>query len=106
MYVGSATDHDCDQILANVQVGPIEVGVNRFVLRADPPAIEKIPHEDLPLTAIMLSAFYKEKEFFRVGYYVSNTFPEESGDNPDPSTIERELLLQDTTVVQYTIDWN
>lgn len=80
--------------------------MNRFVLKVDPPKFEDIPPEEFMLTLTMLTAYYKEQEFFRIGYYVSNTIPDDAGDNPDPSTIEREILTEDTTVVQSTINWD
>ena len=106
MYVGCATSHDYDQTLANVQVGPIEVGMNRFVLRADPPKFDEIPPEDFPLTVVMLKAYYKDQEFIRIGYYVSNIIPDDAGENPDPSVIERQILTEDTTVHQSQIKWD
>lgn len=106
IYVGSATSHEYDQTLANVRVGPIEVGMNRFVLKADPPNYDDIPADDFPLTVIMLQAYYKDHEFIRIGYYVSNLPPEDAGENPDPSTIERQILTDDTTVKQTTIKWD
>jgi hypothetical protein len=48
IWVGCATSHDCYQLLANLFIRPIEVGMNRFVLRADP-----------QLTIVMLKGFYK-----------------------------------------------
>jgi len=105
IYVGSATSHDFDQTLANVFVGPIEVGMNRFVLRAEPPTIAKIPAEDLPITVVMLKAYYEDREFIRIGYYVSNTPPDDAGDIPDPATVERQILTEDTTVHQSQIKW-
>lgn len=94
-----------EKVLADVQVGPIEVGVNRFVLRANPPKFDDIPPEELALTGIMLKAYYKDQLFFKVGYYVSNTIPEDSIDNPDPSKIQREIL-PDTTVFTNSINWD
>lgn len=105
IYVGSATSHDFDQELATVFVGPIEVGMNRFVLRADPPVIAKIPPEDLPLTVVMVKAYYNDQEFIRIGYYVQNTPPDDAGDSPDPMTVERHILTDDTTVHQSQIKW-
>lgn len=105
IYVGAATDHEFDQTLANVFVGPIEVGMNRFVLKADPPVISKIPPEDLPLTVVMLKAYYNDQEFIRIGYYVSNTPPEDAGDIPDPTTVQRQILTEETTVHQSQINW-
>ena len=106
IYVGSATSHDFDQTLANVFVGPIEVGINRFVLKADPPNISKIPPEDLPLTVVMLRAYYNDQEFIRIGYYVSNTPPDDAAENPDPAAVERQILTEDTTVRQSQIKWS
>lgn len=81
--------------------------MNRFVLRADPPKKnDDISPEDFSYTVIMLEAFYKEQEFIRIGYYVSNTIPEDAGDNPDPSKIIREILIEDTTVHQSQIKWD
>ena len=108
IYVGSATSHDYDQTLADVRVGPIEVGMNRFVLTADPPKVSEIPPEDFPLTVILLVAYYKEQEFIRIGYYVSNIVPDDALDNlkmVDPTTIERNIL-NETTVHQSQIKWN
>ena len=38
-YVGSAEDSSLDQVLDEVAVGPIPVGVNKFVLQADAPDV-------------------------------------------------------------------
>ena len=104
IYVGSATSHDFDQTLASVNVGPIEVGMNRFVLKAEPPNIENITPEDFGLTVIMLKAFYNNNEFIRIGYYVHNSNPE-GVDNPPLDQITREILLEDTNVHQSKIKW-
>lgn len=107
IYVGSATSHDYDQIIANVNVGPIEVGMNRFVLKANPPKLEDIPVDDFKFTVIMLKAFYNDNEFIRIGYYVNNVLPDEI-DNPSQcplNQIQRQILLEDTTVHQNQIPW-
>jgi histone chaperone ASF1 len=110
IWVGCATSHDCDQILANVFVGPIEVGMNRFVLRANAPVITKIPPEELPLTVVMLKGFYKgnmpsDQEFIRIGYYVINKPPDDAPDYPDPTTVERLISLEDPVVQTSQIKW-
>lgn len=106
IYVGSATSHDYDQKLADVYVGPIEVGILRFVLKTDPPEMSKIPPEELPLTVVMLRALYNDHEFIRIGYYVSNTPPDDAGENLDPNTVERQILEEDMTVHATQIKWN
>ena len=79
--------------------------MNRFVLKTDPPVITKIPPEDLPLTVVMLKAYYNEQEFIRIGYYVQNTPPDDAGENLDPQTVERQILTEDTTVHSSQIKW-
>ena len=77
IYVGSADDPQHDQELDSVLVGPVQVGKNKFVFSAPPPAVSAIPSKDLmEVTVILLTALYREKEFIRVGYYVNNEYPE------------------------------
>lgn len=72
-YVGSATSSTHDQILDTCTVGPIPLGVNKFVLQSDPPDISLIPPCDvLGVTVVLLGCGYKGQEFVRVGYYVNN----------------------------------
>ena len=104
IYVGNSQSADFDQTLASVNVGPIEVGINRFVLRAEPPKKENITPEDFNLTAIMVKAYYNDNEFIRIGYYVHNITPE-GIDNPPGDQIEREILVEDMTIHQRQIKW-
>ena len=106
-YCGSAISHDYDQILTTAFVGPIEVGMNRFVLVAKPPKIEQIPFDELVLSVIMLSAYYKDQEFIRIGHFVSNDIPQEaqSVDQLDVSTIERSFDVEKPTVHISQINW-
>jgi hypothetical protein len=76
------------------------MGMNRFVLRADPPVIETIPPEDLPLTIIALKGFDKgssqtEQEFIRIGFYVQNKAP-----------VDAVFCIEDPMVHQLLIQWD
>ncbi|KAG9992351.1 hypothetical protein KCU78_g19395, partial [Aureobasidium melanogenum] len=74
-YVGSATSSEYDQELDSLLVGPIPVGVNKFVFEADPPDLNRIPNSDiLGVTVILLTCSYDGREFVRVGYYVNNEY--------------------------------
>ncbi len=74
VYVGSARSEAHDQELDSVLVGPVMLGVSRFVLDVPAPNPAKIPAEDLlGATAIMITCSYKGKEFVKVGYWVSNS---------------------------------
>lgn len=105
VYVGSAEGPENDQILESVMVGPVPVGVSKFVLEAPPPNLELIPQSDIVgLTVMLLSCSYLEKEFIRVGYYVNNDYSsEELRENPpmkpDLSQIQRHILAEKPRVV-------
>mmetsp|Transcript_5253 Transcript_5253/g.7262 ORF Transcript_5253/g.7262 Transcript_5253/m.7262 type:complete len:233 (-) Transcript_5253:317-1015(-) len=81
IYVGNAESSSEDQALEEVMVGPVPVGVNKFVLQADPPDSTLIPEDSLlGVTVVLVTCSYRESEFLRVGYYVNNEFqftPEE-----------------------------
>eukprot|EP00536_Pseudo-nitzschia_multiseries_P015451 jgi/Psemu1/320863/estExt_fgenesh1_pm.C_8900001 len=75
LYVGSAQDAAKDQILDEILVGPVPVGVNKFVLQADAPDPSQLAQDDLlGVTVVLVTCSYKEREFVRVGYYVNNEY--------------------------------
>lgn len=79
IYVGSAADGKYDQELDSILVGPIPVGVNKFVFKANAPDASKIPQKDLlGVTVCMVTCFYKNQEFIRIGYYVNNELCDEN----------------------------
>jgi len=129
-YVGSAESTEFDQVLDSILLGPISVGLNKFVFQADPPDTTKIPNNDiLGVTVLLLSCSYKQQEFIRVGYYVSNELEGENNNNnnaventvenaqptvqpillengkPDTSRIIRNILTQKPRVTLFPIDW-
>jgi len=54
------------------------------VLQTDPPDATKIPREDVVgVTVVLLTCYYRNQEFIRVGYYVNNEYVEpELKENP------------------------
>ncbi|KAF4636141.1 hypothetical protein G7Y89_g1935 [Cudoniella acicularis] len=88
-YVGSATSDEHDQELDSLLVGPIPVGVNKFIFEADPPDTSRIPDaEILGVTVILLTCAYDSREFVRVGYYVNNEYDsDELNVDPPPKPI-------------------
>lgn len=112
VYVGSAEDSSMDQTLEEVLVGPIPVGVNKFVLQADAADHTSIPEDDiLGVTVVLVTCSYKEQEFARVGYYVNNEYaepydPEVGPPKPlDMSKINRQILADKPRVTRFPIDW-
>lgn len=114
VYVGSAHDSEKDQILDEILVGPVPVGLNKFVLQADPPAIEKLPQDDvLGVTVVLVTCSYREREFIRVGYYLNNLYTGEYDEatgppslpNLDMNLVQRQILADKPRVTKFPISW-
>jgi histone chaperone ASF1 len=112
-YVGSAEEGTIrDQILEEVMVGPVSVGVNKFVLQAASPNPLLIPEGDLlGVTVILVTCSYLEQEFIRIGYYVNNELrepydPENPPQITDFSTVIRDILADQPRVTRIPINWN
>ncbi|RAO64474.1 uncharacterized protein BHQ10_000486 [Talaromyces amestolkiae] len=111
-YVGSATSSEHDQELDSLLVGPIPVGVNKFIFEADPPDLKRIPQtEILGVTVILLTCSYDGREFVRVGYYVNNEYDSEelNADPPSKPIIERvrrNVLAEKPRVTRFAIKWD
>ncbi|KAI9798587.1 MAG: Histone chaperone asf1 [Piccolia ochrophora] len=111
-YVGSATSSEYDQELDSLLVGPIPVGVNKFIFEADPPNLKRIPASDiLGVTVILLTCSYDGREFVRVGYYVNNEYDSEelNADPPAKPIVERvrrNVLDVKPRVTRFTIKWD
>ncbi|KAJ2339049.1 Histone chaperone asf1, partial [Coemansia sp. RSA 2673] len=112
VYVSSAENTTMDQELDSLLVGPVPVGVNKFVFEADAPHVDKIPKEDLiGVTVILLTCSYKDKEFVRIGYYVDNAYLDETlllapPDVPVLEKIHRSILADKPRVTRFPINWD
>jgi histone chaperone ASF1 len=104
VYVGNADSSKYDQVLDHVQVGPLEVGLSRFVLKTRGPDISLIPNKKdvVGVTVVILNAAYRGNDFFKVGYYVNN---EAEGEASVASAIKRDVLMSRAKAVKMTIDW-
>ncbi|KAL8376026.1 hypothetical protein RB595_007234 [Gaeumannomyces hyphopodioides] len=111
-YVGSATSDQYDQELDSLDVGPIPVGVNKFVFEASAPDTKRIPDaEVLGVTVILLTCRYDGREFVRVGYYVNHEYEtdELNADPPAKPIIEkvrRNILSEKPRVTRFAIKWD
>ncbi|KAL2831055.1 histone chaperone asf1 [Aspergillus cavernicola] len=111
-YVGSATSSEYDQELDSLLVGPIPVGVNKFIFEADPPDLRRIPtSEILGVTVILLTCSYDSREFVRVGYYVNNEYDSEELTTEPPAKpiierIRRNVLAEKPRVTRFAIKWD
>lgn len=111
IYVGKAEDSSSDLILDEILVGPVPVGVNKFVLQADAPDPKKLGNELLGVTVVLVTCSYREREFVRVGYYVNNEYEDyipEEGPPPSPLDIRkvtRQILADKPRVTKFPIPW-
>lgn len=100
-----------DQELDSLLVGPIPVGVNKFIFEADPPDLKRIPtSEILGVTVILLTCSYDGREFVRVGYYVNNEYDSEELSQEPPAKpiierIRRNILAEKPRVTRFAIKW-
>ncbi|KAJ3030961.1 UNVERIFIED_CONTAM: Histone chaperone asf1 [Siphonaria sp. JEL0065] len=112
IYVGSPESEAHDQVLEELQVGPVPVGVSKFVFEAPAPKAELLPATDIiGVTVVLLQVSYREKEFIRVGYYVNTDYRDEAlRENPPPSIefnkLERSILADKPRVTRYNIPWD
>ncbi|KAL9084179.1 MAG: hypothetical protein Q9159_005368 [Coniocarpon cinnabarinum] len=111
-YVGSATSSEHDQVLDTLLVGPVPVGVNKFVFETEAPDLSKIPNtEVIGVTVVLLSCAYDDREFVRVGYYVNNEYADEALANDPPAKpvtdkVKRNILAEKPRVTRFAIKWD
>lgn len=111
IYVGSAEDETYDQLLECVLVGPVNVGIYRFILQSDPPDPSKIREEDIVgVTVVLLTCSYLGQEFVRVGYYVNNEYVDEQLRQDPPrdvllDKVERTILVEKPRVTKFPINF-
>ncbi|GJN71265.1 histone chaperone [Purpureocillium lilacinum] len=111
-YVGSATSDQYDQELDSLLVGPVPVGVNKFIFEADAPSTSRIPDADiLGVTVILLTCAYDGREFVRVGYYVNNEYDSEELNAEPPAKpiverVKRNVLAEKPRVTRFAIKWD
>ena len=108
-YFSRSDEHD--QELDSLLVGPIPIGVNKFIFEADAPDTSKIPDtEVLGVTVILLTCAYDSREFVRVGYYVNNEYDSDEL-NADPPAkpilerVKRNVLAEKPRVTRFAIKW-
>ena len=112
LYSSTTARSEHDQELDSLLVGPIPVGVNKFIFEADSPKTDRIPGTDiLGVTVILLSCSYDEREFVRVGYYVNNEYMDASMNEDPPAKpeiekIRRNILADKPRVTRFQIKWD
>jgi len=119
VYVGSAENSSFDQVLDEIEVGPVPVGINKFILQTDAPDPTLIPENDLlGITVILVTCSYRDQEFARVGYYVNNEYKHFEGYDPmehgeiipespiDLAKVTRTIVADKPRVTRFPIQWD
>lgn len=93
-------------------VGPIPIGINRFILQANSPNSLLIKNNDLiGITVVLITCSYMDNKFVQIGYYVNNEYSEpydnENIPNPvDINKLYRNILAGQPRVTRFAIDWS
>ncbi len=88
------------------------MGKFKFVLQVDAPDPKKIPDADVAgVTIVLLTCSYKDKEFVRVGYYVSNEYPtpelnESPPARPQIDQLNRKIAAHEPRVTKFPHDFD
>ncbi|KNE59283.1 hypothetical protein AMAG_03590 [Allomyces macrogynus ATCC 38327] len=112
VYVSSGTNEDKDQVLESVSVGPIPIGINKFVLEAPPPNPSAIDASDLlGVSVVLLQVSYMSSEFMRIGYLVNNEYADPALKAAPPALpvvdrIVKNLLADKPRVTRFHINWD
>ena len=112
VYVGSAESENYDQVLDCIMVGPVPVGINKFVFQSDPPNPNTIPANEIAgVTVVLLICSYLDQEFVRVGYYIDNNYEDlELRENPPMppklDLLKRNILADKPRVTRFDIKWD
>lgn len=112
IYVGSAETYEFDQVLDQIVVDAVPQGQFKFMFQADPPDIAKIPADDaVGVTVVLITASYREQEFVRVGYYVTNEYEdmelrENPPNEPQFNKLVRAIAAQEPRVTKFKINWD
>jgi histone chaperone ASF1 len=115
IYVGSSESKDRDQVLDEIEVGPVSKGTMRFVMEAPAPDVSRIPNDELlGVTALLISCCYRGQEFARVGYYVHNEYDEAHAEwnvlppeKPVLDCVRRNIMVQEPRHTVFKIhDWS
>ncbi|MFH4976380.1 hypothetical protein AB6A40_003089 [Gnathostoma spinigerum] len=112
VYVGSSESESYDQVLDSVLVGPVIEGRHKFLFEADGPDPSKIPQSEIVgMTVLLLRCRYRDQEFIKIGWFVSNTYTDPDLQENPPSTpildqLTRTVYTDDVRVTTFAIKWD
>ncbi|KAI9291377.1 the histone deposition protein Asf1 [Neoconidiobolus thromboides FSU 785] len=109
-FVGHSTNKEWDQELDSLLVGPVPVGVNKFVMETKGPDTNKLnPDDVLDYTAIYLKCQYRDREFLRCSYLIKAEYNVQELQINPPQNIAYEHLVRLVSdkpkVTRFPIPW-
>ncbi|CAD8087182.1 unnamed protein product [Paramecium sonneborni] len=112
IYIGCPNDNKQDQVLEQFSMPPLQQGTMQFTLMSPGPKFELISSKEnlFGATAIILSVKYRNQEFFRVGYYVYNSYLDPDLIENDPpyvviDKVYRQINTSTPRITRTNIDW-
>ncbi|KAJ9053094.1 Histone chaperone asf1 [Entomophthora muscae] len=111
IFVGSSTDPGMDQEIDSLLVGPVPVGINKFVLQSEVPNPALMnPTDVMDYTAVFLKCQYRNREFLRCSYLVKAEYDNEQMQLNLPPQIVFDRLIRfisnDPKVTRFPIPWD
>jgi histone chaperone ASF1 len=108
VWVGSARSSQFDQLLDEMEVGPLAVGLNEFTVDVEPPKKELIPADELvAVTVLQISFSFQGAEFISVSYYVNVEYFDGARKTAtrDPNLLGRCVLITKPAVTTREVNW-
>lgn len=112
IWVGSANSDRFDQVLDEIEVGPLVQGLSEFEIEISPPDVSRIPQEELLGPTVMYIVLaYKGAPFLRIGYYINVAyFLDHLNQHPplkvDLASLGRSVLMTKPAITTYDIMWD
>jgi histone chaperone ASF1 len=116
LWAGSSNDESFDQVLDEVEVGPLVVGPNEFVISHEAPDWRRIPQQELlGVTLLVMHFSYRGNAFLRVGYYTNVALLNAKGEmvteavavtEENAPNLARNVLFEKPYVRTFPIAWD
>ena len=98
VWVGSFTSSSFDQLLDELLISQLRVGIYDFVWPVPAPQLDLIPQEDiLGVTLLFVSLRYRDQEFLRAGFFVDVDFITEAHQLNPPQAVRVEHITRRVT---------
>jgi histone chaperone ASF1 len=112
-YVGDTGNDQHDQLIDEIEVGPLPAGESEFTFECPGPDLLRIPPASLlGMTGFYLMFAYAGTQFLRVGYFVNVAYWDDALNLNPPATVAsidmvgRNILMQRPMMSMMACDWD